>query len=434
MIFLSFLLKNKKDNYNAIGLFTGFFLFYIIMNYSFIMYMEHNSADLAGHSPFYGVPFMLNLFNFDPSMYYGPGNTSVIHPLINYLSGPLSFFSHFLFSNLFFLIIQSVINALSVILIYYYLRKNGSENSLALLFAAFFGVSSYCIFTAMIPDSYPYVQFIIIVSVLYMQYSKLHGITKVMPHAFLLFCNFGATSTNMVPFIGSLFISMVDKPKEKKIKKFISILLAFLLLIVIFTLLQFVLFGGQSWISTWIKGLHDGGFRYASPFSLSQHWKAIYMLVISPILTSDIALVDSGIMAFVSDLTRPYPFHVSIIGFTVIIMAGIGFVKGIRTREVWTVAAYIFFAIFLHIIVGFGLAVFNYDLYLYAGHYLFAFFLLGASFIKQINHHLLKKGLMAIILIFVLTTLGNNVIKHQEALHVIEETYSNLKNTDSLKD
>ncbi|WP_438350477.1 DUF6080 domain-containing protein [Paenibacillus sp. FA6] len=395
--------------------------------------MKQNIADLAGYSPFYGAPFVFNIFNFDPSMYYGSGNSSIIHPLMNFLSGPLLYFSKFLFGNLFFLVIQSVINALSVIMIYYYLRKSGSDNVLAVLFAAFFGVSSYNIFTAMIPDSYSYVQFIIILSVLYLQYSRVLAKTNVLPNASFALVNFAATSTNIVPFIGALFFNMIDKRDNKTIKKFISILLTFLLLVVLFTLLQSVLFGGNTWINNWITGLNNGGFSYAAPFSFSQHWKAIYMLVISPILSPDMMLVDQGIMAFVTDLTRPYPFYVTIIGFTLIILAGLGFIKGIKSRETWTLVPYIFFAILLHIIVGFGLAVFKFDLYLYAGHYLFAFFLLAARFIMQINHDFIKKGLIAIILIFVLTTLGNNVIKHIETLNYIEDTYSGLNNTGAVK-
>ena len=426
MVFSSYLLKNKKDNYKACWLFIGFLLFYFGNNVPFLMYMKQNMADLAGYSPFYGAPFVFNIFNFDPSMYYGSGNSSIIHPLMNFLSGPLLYFSKFLSGNLFFLVIQSVINALSVVMIYYYLRKSGSDNVLAVIFATFFGVCSYNIFTAMIPDSYSYVQFIIILSVLYLQYSRVLVKTNVLPNASFALVNFAATSTNIVPFIGALFFNMIDRRDNKTLKKFISILLTFLLFVVLFTLLQSVLFSGNTWINNWITGLNNGGFSYAAPFSFSQHWKVIYMLVISPILSPDMVLIDQGIMAFVTDLTRPYPLYVTIIGFTLIILAAFGFIKGIKSRETWTLVPYIFFAILLHIVVGFGLAVFKFDLYLYAGHYLFAFFLLAARFIMQINHALIRKGLIAIILILVLTTLGNNVIKHIETLNYIKDIYSGL--------
>jgi len=433
MGFWGYLLNNKRNNYKACWLFIGFFLFYLVNNYPFIMYMKHNTADLAGYSPFYGVPFMLNLFNFDPSMYYGFGNTSIIHPFINFLSGPFTFISKYLSGNLFFLVIQSVINALSVVMIYYYLRKSDTNNTLPLLFAAFFGVSSYNIFTAMIPDSYPYAQFVIILSVLYLQYCRTHAKTDILPNASLALVNFAVTSTNIVPFIGAIFFNMFDRRDKKAFQKFIFIILSFLLMVAIVTLLQLIFFRGQSWINNWIQSLNNGGFSYVSVFSFSQHWKAVYMLVISPVLTPDITLIDPGIVAFTTDLMRPYPFYVHIIGFTFIVLAGLGFIKGIKSKESWLLATYILFAIVLHIIVGYGLAAFKYDLYLYAGHFLFAFFLLSARFIMQINHGFLRKALVGVVLMFVLTTISNNIIKHVEALNYIEESYVGLKNANAVK-
>ncbi|MCR8659652.1 DUF6080 domain-containing protein [Paenibacillus endoradicis] len=433
MSFWSYILQNKSDNKKAISLFFSFFIFYLLMNYPIISYMKNNIADLAVYNPFYGAPFMLNLFNFDPSMYYGSSNTSIIHPFINFMTGSFTYIAKYLFDNLFFSVIQSAINALSVVMIYYYLRRSDTNNIIPMLFAAFFGISSYSIFTAFIPDSYPYVQFVIIFSVLYLQYSRVVEKTAVLPNASLALINFGLTSTNIVPFFGSLFFNMFERRDKKTFKRFIKIVIIFLLMVVGVTLIQLLTFNGNSWINNWIKGLSSGGFSYTGVFMFSEHWKAIYMLVISPILTPDITMLDPGIVAIVTDLSRPYPFYVHIIGFGMILLALVGFIKGIKSKETWILASYILFAILLHIIVGFGLAVFKYDLYLYAGHFIFAFFLLGGRFLIQVKHNLLKKVLVAVVILFALMTLTNNIIKHVEALNTIEQSYIELKNDNAIE-
>lgn len=433
MGFWSYILQNRNDNKKALSLFIGFFIFFLLMNYPFISYMKENAADLAVHSPFYGAPFMLNLFNFDPSMYYGFSNTSVIHPFINFMTGSFTFISKYLYENLFFLVVQSMINALSVVMIYYYLRKSDTNNIIPLLFASFFGVSSYSIFTAFIPDSYPYVQFFIIFSVLYLQYSRAVMKTALLPTASIALLNFGLTSTNIAPFIGSLFVNMFDRRDKKSFKKFVVIIVTFMLMVTGITLVQFLIFKGNSWINNWLQSLSNGGFSYTGDFVFSQHWKAIYMLVISPILTPDITMLDQGIVAMVTDLTRPYPIYVHIIGFGMILLAIVGFIKGIKSKESWILVSYILWAIVLHIIVGFGLAVFKYDLYLYAGHFIFAFFLLAARFLIQIKHSLLKNILVGVVILFAITTLTNNIIKHAEALHTTEQSYIELMESSDLE-
>lgn len=432
MGFLSYILQYKRDNKKALMLFISFFIFYLIMNYPFINFIKENAANLAAHSPFYGAPFMLNLFNFDPSMYYGFSNTSVVHPFINFMTGSFTYISKYLFDNLFFLVIQSCINALSVVMIYYYLRRSDTNSIIPLLFAVFFGISSYSIFTAFIPDSYPYAQFVIIFSVLYLQYSRTVEKTAILPNASLALINFGLTSTNIVPFFSSLFFNMFDRSNKKTFKQLIMIGLAFLLMVTGVTLIQFLLFKGNSWINNWIQSLSSGGFSYTGDFLFSEHWKAVYMLVISPILTPDITMLDPGIVALVTDLTRPYPIYVHIIGFGIILLSIAGFVKGIKSKESWILVSYILFAIVLHIIVGFGLAVFKYDMYLYAGHFIFAFFLLGGRFMIEVKHSVLKKVLIAVVILFAITTLTNNILKHAEALHTTEQAYIELNNDNDV--
>ncbi|MGP3784483.1 DUF6080 domain-containing protein [Paenibacillus sp. 1A_MP2] len=121
------------------------------------------------------------------------------------------------------------------------------------------------------------------------------------------------------------------------------------------------------------------GTSYATPFQFAVHWKALSLLTINPMLSPKVHLLDPGMVAFVTDLSRSNPIYVQLTGIFILLLALTGFIKGIREREVWTLAPYILFAFVLHIVVGFGLAVFQYDMYLYAGHYLFAFFLLGGA-------------------------------------------------------
>ena len=107
----SVIYSDIKDNYTAIGLSICIVLWYVFMNLPFVTYIKDHATELMPHSPFYGAPFTLNLFNFDPSMEYGPENISIIHPFINFLTSPLT--TMIGSANLPYLLIQSVLNALS---------------------------------------------------------------------------------------------------------------------------------------------------------------------------------------------------------------------------------------------------------------------------------------------------------------------------------
>ncbi|CAG7657232.1 DUF6080 domain-containing protein [Paenibacillus allorhizosphaerae] len=433
MNFIRFLRQNKQDNHKATILFVVLFLFYTAMNVPFLNYMASHAEILARHSPFYGAPFTLNLFNFDPSMYYSSGNTSIIHPFINFISGPLTYAAGHLLGNWLFAVMQSAMNALSAVVLYYFLRKSGSDNNIALLFSLFFGVSSYTIFTAMIPDSYPFAQFILIVSVLYLQYERTQEHTNVLPLALLGLLNFAVTSTNVIPFTAALLFHSVSLRNKKSMKSFVATMLSFGLMVVVVTAVQLVLFRGQTWITSWVQSLNSGGFSYVAPFSFHQHWKVFHMMVASPVLTPNITLIDPGITAFVTDLNNPFPIYVYVIALSLTVMAGLGFVKTMRSRETWTLVPFILFAVFLHIVVGFGLAAFEYDMYLYAGHYLFTLFLLSGKYVTAIERGSVQKTLTFVILIFVLVTVGNNILKHTAALHYIQNAYSILNDASALK-
>lgn len=220
-----------------------------------------------------------------------------------------------------------------------------------------------------------------ILSAAYLYKSRDLSSFPVIPGALLILLNFGITSTNLITFTGALFVSIYNSSyRMETLKRFLRIMIFSLLLLIFFTGLQYALFSGKTWVSNVGGGLSNGAFGYISPFSLAHHSELFHMLVVNPVLTPEISLIDPKIVAFASNISAPHPIYVQFAGFGITVLAILGFIRGIRNREVWSLMIYPLFAIFLHIVIGFGLAAYKYDLYLYAGHYLFAIFLL-ASFL-----------------------------------------------------
>jgi len=426
MSFARYVFQSSRDNAAAFGIWLILTLLYIALNVPFVDYMSGNEAQLQEHTPFYHAPFTLNLFNFDPSMYYGYTNVTVIHPLFSLLNGFFTSIAGHAGGNLFYLILQSAMNAASASLVYYYLRRSGEGAAAPILWAVWFGVSSYSLFTALIPDSYAYAQFVIVLSMLYLQYCRLEERIGVVPSALLAVVNFGITATNLMTYVGAFIIQTIRKPLAAWLKKALLVAGGAVAVLIALTLLQAWSNNGTSWISNWNNGLQSGGYNYVAPFSFSAHSKIVYMMVISPVLTPALAFIDPGIAAFASNLSASYPWHVSVVGFGLIALAVLGLVKLWRSREVWAISVYIGFAIGLHVVYGFGLATFNYDMYLYAGHYLFAFFLLGGRFVIELRGGKLKTGLLVVVSLFAAVTLVHNVVQHDQALELIKQTYASL--------
>ncbi|WP_127530447.1 hypothetical protein [Paenibacillus kobensis] len=426
MSFIRYVFQSSRDNATAFGIWLFLVFLYMVLNIPFVDYMSSNDAVLQEHTPFYHVPFTINLFNFDPSMYYGYTNVTVIHPLFSLLNGLFTSIAGHAGGNLFYLSVQSAMNAASAAIVYYYLRRSGDNVYTPIIWSVWFGISSYSLFTALIPDSYAYAQFIILLSLLYLQFCQAEERLNVIPSAVLAVVNFGITATNLLTFVGAFVIQTIRRPLSAWIKRVLLIGGAALLLLVVLTLIQGWSNNGTSWISNWNNGLQNGGYNYVAPFSLSAHSKIIYTMLISPVLTPALAFIDPGIAAFASNLNAPYPWYVSVIGFGMIGLAIAGLVKLWRRREAWALAVYIGFAVYLHIIYGFGLATFNYDMYLYAGHFLFAFFLLGGRFIIELRSRKVKNSIVLIVCVFTAVTLVHNIIQHDQALDLIKQTYSSL--------
>ncbi|MNM99958.1 hypothetical protein D3C81_1125380 [compost metagenome] len=388
--------------------------------------MDRHADLVAAHNPFYGVKFGLNLFNFDPSMYYGYNNVSVIHPYKNIIAGPLGALANDGPGNVLFLIIQSVLNAGGTALLYQTLRRGGNGRGLAFLIASLYGISSYSLFTSLIPDSYPYAQFGLVISVFCLQYYRDRNQSPIWPLAILGIVNFGITATNIIPFAGALIVQQMGRRVRDAVRTLLLVLGAFILLAILLLLIQLGLPGGATWVSSFWGGLVNGGFNYTAPFSLTHHWKVIYMLGISPLLTPNVTLIDKGVAAFATDLSKSFPIYVSVLGLIFHISALLGWVRGIRLREGWIPVMFIGFAVYLHLIVGYGLATFNYDLYLYAGHFWFAFFLLIPIFTQSIRNTKLYKASVALLLVVLLVTATHNLIQHTQVLKAVEQGYVSL--------
>ncbi|WP_454192639.1 hypothetical protein [Paenibacillus sp. Marseille-Q7038] len=102
MNFFKYITKDKHQNYTAMIIFLVFTALYLILNFPYITFMSDHESLLQRFSPFYGVPFTLNIFNFDPSLYYAFNHGSVVHPFINFLTVPLAYAAKMTVNNSFF--------------------------------------------------------------------------------------------------------------------------------------------------------------------------------------------------------------------------------------------------------------------------------------------------------------------------------------------
>ncbi|PZD95871.1 hypothetical protein DNH61_10505 [Paenibacillus sambharensis] len=427
MPFLKELFKNKADNRIAAILVVALAGLYFILNMPYLQYIDRYQELLQRFSPFYGAPFSLNLFNFDPSLYYGYANISLIHPFLSFAGGTLRLAAEAGPGNWLFLALQSLINGASAALVYYYLRSWGNAVWLPLSLALFYGVSSYSLYSALIPDSYPYAQFIIVLSVLYLRLRAVQPGGTVYPYAILMLVNFAVTVTNAIPYAAALLLRLYTTASRSWLYQLLRITAVSLLFIAAGTLAQYILFDGRTWLSAAGSNLSSGGFSYSAPFNLQQHWQVVYMLVIHPVLTPALTLVDAGIAAFATDLSAAVPWYANLIGGLVAASAVYGILRERQLRETWMLAGYIGFAIMLHIGAGFGLATFKYDLYLYAGHYIAAFFLLaGTALMRRCRSRASGVPVLLLICLLILVTAGHNIQYHGDNLEQIRQAYQQM--------
>ncbi|MFI2856634.1 hypothetical protein ACH6EH_05795 [Paenibacillus sp. JSM ZJ436] len=422
---MSYWFQDKTDNKTAFALFLLFATAYITINVPYLLFMDRYAELVSASNPFYGAKFGLNLFNFDPAMYFGYDNISVIHPYINIIAGPLSELANSGLGNRFFLILQSILNAASTALLFYILRRSGGTRRISFLIACLFGISSYSLFSSFIPDSYAYAQFGLLISVFFLQYYQERKLYPIWPLAALGALNFGITATNVIPYAGAVILEQIERKSRTAIKTLSLILGAFMIICLALALVQLLMPRGVTWVSSFWGGLVNGGFNYIAFFSVTEHWKAIYLLGVNPLLTPEIALINAKSAAIATDLSQPYPIYVSIFGFSFLILTLFGWIRGFREKRAWAIVPVLFigFSIFLHLVVGYGLATFEYDLYLYAGHYWFACFLLLSMGIQSVRQPWIRKGIVGFLVIMLLVSTLHNLIHHRETLRNIEEIY-----------
>lgn len=426
MRFFQYVLEGKRQRYVAAILFVIFTILYFCINLPYVLFMNEQEGLLQQYSPFYGVPFTLNIFNFDPSLYYSFNPPTIIHPFLNFISSPLAHLSQFMSNHYFFLTVQSMLNAASCALFYIYLSKQKVALNYALIFSVLFGASSYLLYTSLIPDSYVYAQFLLITSVLYLQYCRHEDTYPVIILGFLGFLNFGISATNMIPFFIAVLISLYKKGDfRNNILAVIKIGVAFLLSTAVFTVVQYFLFG-ETFLGR-LDTLNSGGFSYVAPFSWVYHWKAVIMLFVSPIITPAISLIDQGIVAFATDISVPYSAFTYIAGAAVLILGLLAIYYCRRSKNTWVLLSFILFAILLHLVIGYGIGAFKYDLYLYAGHFLFAQLLLTAQLSNEIKSRKVHHIYMTVIAVVLVITVINNVILHTVNLDSISDAYLHMQ-------
>lgn len=423
MGFIKYLLINSKERKFMAVISVIFFLFYCAMNMKIIKLMK---ADII-NGPFVQVPFRINVFNFDPILHYGTAGSNITHPFLRFISIPIGKLSGiFVDENLGMLIIQSLIVGLTTALLYSYCRNMELNRKLSLAITAIFGFSSYSIIISLVPDSYPYAQFFIVLSVCYLQYiNQKSDNAKISGLVTLGIINFGITLTNVVPFVLSAFVSKLDEKLLGYVKKLLFTLLISVFSIVCLSLIDRYLLPGTSWtINIW-GGIETGGYNYVSNFQWSEHAHVLYSLFIAPLLFPRFQVMDvTGLVAIVTKNQSPFPMIIEFTGYVIILLSLLGIILNLGKRNVWILIVYIGFSFWLHLIKGFGLATHEYDLFLYAGHYIFAFILSVAWLgIKIQSSKRLFVIFLSILILIVIVQLGNNFIRMTNLEEYIRQVY-----------
>lgn len=406
--------ESKLEKRIAAFLFFFFCILYFLINIKFMNYLSNSYEELKNFSPFSGYSyFLLNIFNFDPTMY--SHGVSPIHPFKNFMTKGLEFiFTIFnidsiLGKNIVILFIQTIINALNVVLIFLIYRCLKVNLITSTILSVLFGVAAYSIVTVLIPDSYTYAQFIIILSLYFLLKSPTikNKIVKVI----LAIINFGITSTNLIPYIFGLGIKIWD---NARIKSSILRILKYIVVIgmgcIGVSVVQYLLFDTY-WFGNISSNMEKGAFSYTENFALDKHWYSFYLLFINPIIMPDIELIDYYLMAFVSKWNLVGNLAFYILPLISVLIFCFGCFKNFKKKELWILLGYIGFAILLHLKVGFGLATIKYDLFLYAGHYLAPLLILLGLFTTNVKHFYMKYINIFFIAVVLMISV-NNITKY----------------------
>jgi Family of unknown function (DUF6080) len=423
MTFISYCFKERQDAYIFIALVTALSTFYMSVNNKIIQLLHTGYTIQKG--PFLDYPFTFNIFNFDPVIFQGQDGSIISHPFIRIISFPLQFIASLGNENMIMLVIQSIVLGITAGFIYLYCRKLTLTPFPALLVTIIFGISSYSLVTSFIPDSYPYAQFFIVLSVLYFQYINEYSRTSSIYLGIFGVINFGITSTNVIPYAVNTLLSKLGKNKQEYTRILISSISYALGLLIILMIVDKLFFPGTSWFENIGQGLSSKGTIYTDSFSWEKHYPILFSLFIAPFVFPNLMVQDpTNLVAVVTDLAQPFTAPSYIIGLAIIGLSLIGIALNIKQRDIWILVTFLLFNSWLHLIKGFGLATYTFDMFLYAGHYMFAI-TLGIAWLmksakcnKQLNV-LLMCGLLIIICIQLVTNYNGITDLHT----LLKQTY-----------
>lgn len=407
-----YLKKEKKLQ----GMLILLFIFYISINFRHILLLNKEGI-IQG--PFDYTGYHFNIFNFDPTQYAHCKFSTIVHPFFNFIVAMLKPINKSFFA---ILIVNSIIVTLTVSLIYIFSRELDLNEWSSCIIALLFGVFSYSINSTLVADSYVYAQFFLVLSILYIQYSYKNNSYSILGHAIMAVFNFGITSTNIIPYGLAVFINNLKSKKRNVIKKIILSIIVFVVITVVLVIIQNVVFK-YSWIYSMKDNVKNSGINYIDRFQLRTHYKIIYMLLTGPIITTPLRVMDAT-KGIVTDISITMPSYINIITVIVMITLFFAFVCNIKEKMCWILVMFPLSSFILHIIIGFGLGTYEYDMYLYAGHYIFVIPMFIALLLKKMECMKNIQNIIKVVIVFlIIVLLINNIVGQNNLLNLLKKTY-----------
>lgn len=385
----------KKDYRKSLTFIILIFsLFYLLCNIPFINLINFNELNPG---PFEYSAFDINLFNMDPVLFQAGSTISLRHPFLNYLAILYSFFNSKL-ALYFIILIQSLVGALSVALIFIFMKNIKLSNLHSYIITILFGVFSYSIISTLVPDSYLYAQLALISSIVYMQYSILEKCFNPIGYVVLGIFNFGITITNFIPYTINMLIANFTLKNKNFLKNLLKTIFIGLLLVILLSCTQFLI-SDKPWFMDISNSFESESAPYAQTYDEQLHPNAINAFIGSPIMLGSLTFKD-GTFAVVTNLLINMPAYVKLIIYLILILCVTSIVLNIKQRETWIILSIICFNMFIHLVKGFGLSTYLYDVYLYAGHYIFVIPMLLGMLLKRFNN---KKKITNIFMVLLCT-------------------------------
>lgn len=413
-------LFTKDYSKNILKILLFFTLFYILCNVQFINLIVFNELKPG---PFDYSPININIFNMDPSQMGGLPGTNFLHPLFTFIT--LLFLPIKLNNYLLFLVlgIEALIGSLSVVLVYIYLSNLNISKKFVYVLTAFFGFFSYGLASTLIPDSYVIAQFIILLSLVYIQYSINEDKFSILGFGILGTLNFGVTITNIIPFAFNTILAGVKKDLKSRIIQIFKAICVGLGIIIILTSIQFAI-TKTTWFKNGKASVEYQSSAYAVPYKPGMVPSVVDGFVASPIMTGPLTFKED-LMAVVTDLSTKFPIQHKVIIGIVLLLCIASIILNIKKKDTWFLLSIIGFAIFLHLLVGFGLGTYYYDVYLYAGNYICTIPLLIGLLCTKLKEKnpTINKVLFSVLCVITVVILLNNLYMHTKMYELIKLNY-----------